>query len=34
MIAAEWAFAVWQSASTQRIQSGFYTSQALELVRA
>lgn len=33
MIAADPAFAGWRSARTQRIQGGFYTSQALELVR-
>ena len=33
-IAAEPAFAGWSVGRTQRIASGFYTSQALELVRA
>jgi hypothetical protein len=33
VFAADPAFADWRSARTQRIQGGFYTSQALELAR-
>ena len=33
VFAVDPAFADWRSARTQRIQGGFYTSQALELAR-
>jgi magnesium-protoporphyrin O-methyltransferase len=34
MVSADAALSAWQAARTQRVASGFYTSQALELVRS